>query len=571
MIELATHPAPWLFAGALVALLAGRRVSPAWIGIPFAAASLIAVVRLPPSVLTTELAGFSLIWLRADDLSRLFALVFGIVTLAGLLYGAHRLRRGETAAAMSYAGSALATLFAGDWITFFVFWEVMAITSLALIWKGGEASKQAGMRYLLVHGAGGALLFFGIVLHRGAGGGVELAPLEGGPAFWLVLAGVAVNAAIPPLHAWLTDAYPEASTTGAVFLSACTTKTAVYALIRLFPEAGILVPLGVAMSLYGAIFALMENDIRRLLSYHIVSQVGYMVAGVGIGSALALNGAAAHAYSHILYKALLFMGAGAAIEATGLRRLSDLGGIASGMRWGVALYLVGALSISGAPLFNGFISKSMIVSAAAKDHLFWPEILLTLAAVGTFLSVGLKLPRFAFFGPPKGLTVRPLPGNMLAAMGILAGLCFLYGVHPGLLYRLLPYDATYAPWTVDHVLDGVGLLFGAALVFFWQIKRLAPAPRITLDTDWIYRKPLRALAAGMVTTASGISPALVLVRERLVGSLASLLARAAGNPPGKLPGTPPSEGPVFRRGIGWTLLLAAAATTALLLATALMR
>ncbi len=565
MTALAAHPSLWLFAGAAAVLVAGRRLSAAWTGIVFAGAALAAVVRLPPVTLHAELAGFPLVWLRADDLSRLFALVFGIVALAGLLYGAHRLRRTETAAAMSYAGSAIATVFAGDWITFFVFWELMAITSLALVWHGGASAKPAGMRYLLVHAAGGALLFFGIVLHRGTGGAPELGPLDGGPAFWLVLAGVAVNAAIPPLHAWLTDAYPEASTTGAVFLSACTTKTAVYALVRLFPETGILVPLGVAMSLYGAIFALMENDIRRLLSYHIVSQVGYMVAGVGIGTPLALNGSVAHAYSHILYKALLFMGAGAAIESTGRRRLSDLGGIASGMRWGVALYLVGALSISGAPLFNGFISKSMIVSAAAGEHLPGPELLLTLAAVGTFLSVGLKLPRFAFFGPSKGIPVRRLPGNMLAAMGILASLCFLYGIHPGLLYRLLPFPAEYEPWTVDHVIGGTGLLLGAAILFFHRISRLAPSPRITVDTDWLYRKPLRSAGAAAGAVLAAIPPALVLAREAAVRGLARAAARIAAEHAGRRTALP--DGPPFPREIGWTLLLAAVAAAFLLLLT----
>ena len=501
--------------------------------------------------LETRVAGFDLVWLHADELSRVFALVFGIVAVAGLLYGAHRLQRHETAAAMAYAGATLATVLAGDWITFFVFWEAMAITSMTLIWRGGPGARAAGMRYFLVHAAGGALLFFGIVLQRGAGFG----PPQDGPAFWLILAAVAVNAAVPPLHAWLTDAYPEASTSGAVFLSACTTKTAVYALVRFFPETGVLVPLGVAMSLWGAIFALMENDLRRLLSYHIVSQVGYMVAGVGIGTALALNGTVAHAYSHILYKALLFMGAGAAIEATGLHKLTDLGGTASRMRWGVALYLVGALSISGAPLFNGFISKSMIVSAAAEEHLFWPELLLTLAAVGTFLSVGLKLPWFAFFGPDRGVKTRPLPTNMLAAMGILAGLCLLYGVFPGLLYRLLPFPATYAPWTVDHVVGGLGILVGTAILFFRKLPQLAPTPKVTLDADWLYRKPLRSAGAATVAVLGNVSPVVVHLRERLVGRLHEGARRIAGEPR------------PFRHAIGWTLLLAAAAAAGLGLAS----
>jgi len=328
------HPAFWLFIGIVVVFANRRRMPGMPVGVIVALGALLALLRGVEGTLETTVAGFRLVWFHADRLSLLFALVFAIVALLGFLYGSHRMRAGETAAALLYAGSAIATVLAGDWITFFVFWEAMALSSLALIWQAGTAgARRAGMRYLLVHATGGALLFAGIALHLAGGGEPSLGALASdSPPFWLILGAVAINAAIPPLHAWLTDAYPEASTSGSVFLSAFTTKTAVYALLRLFPGTEILVPLGAAMALYGVVFAVIENDIRRLLGYHIVSQVGYMVAAVGIGTPLALNGAASHAFSHILYKALLFMGAGAAIEATGLRRLSDLGGISRQMR-----------------------------------------------------------------------------------------------------------------------------------------------------------------------------------------------------------------------------------------------
>ena len=570
MTAWASHPAAWLFAGALAALLL-RRVLPAPpIGIAFAAAALLTQLRLTPASLTAEVAGFELLWFRADRLSLLFGLVFSVVALLGLLYGAHRLRARETAAALAYAGSAIATVFAGDWITFFVFWEAMALTSLVVVWEGGTpAARSAGMRYLLVHSAGGALLFLGIVFHLGSGGGAALSILTGGgPPSWLILAAVALNAAVPPLHAWLTDSYPEASTSGSVFLSAFTTKTAVYALLRLFPGEALLVPLGVAMSLYGVVFALLENDLRRLLGYHIVSQVGYMVTGVGIGTALALNGAAAHAFSHILYKALLFMGAGAAIEATGKRRLSALGAVAGKMPFAVGMYLVGALSISGAPGFNGFISKSMIVSAAGEAHFPTAELLLGLAAVGTFLSVGLKLPAFAFFGERRGLAVARLPSNLLAAMGLAGGLCLLYGVAPDLLYRRLPEAAEYHPFTLDHIVSSSQLLAAAGAAFLLFYARLKPSPGLTLDTDWLYRRPLRRLGAAVVRRLGETQPEAALLRRRIIaaaGRAARGLASRGGGRGDGAPSPDTAEAFSFHRPIGRTILFAALTAAALLL------
>ena len=551
------HPTVWLLFGVFWVFISRRLIPRLPVGVVVAVGALLALMHGVEGSLETNLAGFRLVWFYADRLSLLFSLVFAIVTLLGFLYGSHRMRAGETAAALLYAGSAIATVLAGDWITFFVFWEAMAFSSLALIWQAGSpGARRAGMRYLLVHATGGALLFVGIALHLADGGETLLGGLvSGSPPFWLILGGVAINAAIPPLHAWLTDAYPEASTSGSVFLSAFTTKTAVYALLRLFPGTEILVPLGVAMALYGVVFAVIENDIRRLLSYHIVSQVGYMVAAVGIGTQLALNGAASHAFSHILYKALLFMGAGAAIEATGLRRLSDLGGISRKMRFAVAMYGVAALSISGAPLFNGFISKSMIVSAAGEEHLLWTELLLTLAAVGTFLSVGLKLPWFAFFGERRGVAVRPLPTNLLAAMGIGGGLCLLYGVFPQLLYSRLPYAATYAPYTLDHVVSTTQLLLATGFVFYVARKKLIPSPALALDTDWLYRVPFARVVSATIRVLGAIGPVVRTLRGEAVTRLDTAARRLAA------PGAPPRrrESFAFRSSIGWTVLFAAVA------------
>ena len=456
--------------------------------------------------LSWALPNYTLQVLRVDALSHVFGLIFSLIACIGVLYALHVRRGGEHAATLVYAGAGLGVVFAGDWITLFVFWELMAVASLFVVWFGGTAQSQAaGYRYLLVHILGGSLLFCGILVHLLHGGEAALGALtEGGTpgaAFWLILLGVVINAAVPPLHAWLTDAYPEASVTGSVFLSAFTTKTAVYVLIRLFPGAEVLLWAGVVMTLYGVVYAILENDIRRLLAYHIVSQVGYMVAAVGMGTALALNGSGAHAFCHILYKALLFMGAGAVIQATGKRKLSDLGGLGSAMPLVFVLYMIAALSISGVPLFNGFTSKSMIVSAAAYAHLPLPELLLTLAGVGTFLSVGLKLPYFTFMGGDRGLSAGRLPLNMLLAMGAAAFFCVWLGLFPQALYARLPFHAEYHPFTVDHVVSSMQLLIGTALAFWWLLDRFHRETTVTLDTDWFYRRPLQAAFSGLIGLA----------------------------------------------------------------------
>ena len=266
-------------------------------------------------------------------------------------------------------------------------------------------------------------------------------------------------------------------------------------MVRAFSGTEILIYLGVAMALYGVIYAVLENDIRRLLAYHIISQVGYMVAGVGIGTEMAQNGSVAHAFSHILYKALLFMGAGAVLEVTALRKLSDMGGLYKTMRFTLGLYMVGAFAISAVPLFSGFVSKSMVVSSAGESHRGAIFLLLTLASSGTFLHTGLKLPYYMFFGKDRGLAAHEPPSNMIVAMGLAAAACILIGIFPALLYARLPHAVEYVPYTVRHVLATLGLLSFTALGFFVLLEHLDPEPEISLDTDWFYRRGLSAATA----------------------------------------------------------------------------
>ena len=445
------------------------------------------------AALSIHVMDYTLTVVKVDALSRVFGIIFALIAAAGGIYAFHIRDAGQQTAALLYAAGALGVTFAGDLFTLFMFWELMAFTSVFLVWaRRVEASRKAGFRYLIYHVFGGGLLFAGILMYLGSGGNMAVSRLttDAGPAAWIMLLGVAVNAAIPPLHTWLSDAYPKATVTGAVFMSAFTTKSAVYVLIRVFPGWEILLWAGVIMTLYGVVFAVLSNDIRGILAYHIISQVGYMVAGVGIGTQMALNGSAAHAFSHILYKALLFMGAGAVIHATGRHRLSDLGGLASRMPRTLALYMVAAFSISGVPLFNGFISKSMVVAAAGAAHHPTAMMLLNLAAVGTFLSVGIKLPYFTWFSrkKPADLEVRRPPINMHLGMALAAGLCILTGVMPGLLYRLLPFPVHFEPYTTAHLVESVQILL-FTFIGFWVLRhRLTPHEGISLDFDWLYRR-----------------------------------------------------------------------------------
>ena len=495
------HPALVLLAAApLVAMLRGHARRAVLLAAPLLAMA--AALGAPAGHHgVVDLAGQSLVLVRVDPLSQLFGLIFTGITFIGAVYALHVDRGGEQIATLVYAAGGLGVVYAGDWITAFVGLELMGVASLLIVWFGGSVrARMAGFRYIFMHLTAGALLFAGIALLWSSGAGLSLEPLasDAGLGYSLILGGVLINAAVPPVHAWLTDAYPEASVTGTILLSAFTTKTAIYLLIRAFPGVEALAWVGAIMAVYGAVFAVLENDIRRLLAYHIVSQIGYMVAGVGIGTALALNGAAAHAFSHILYKALLLMGAGAVMQATGRRRLTELGGLARSMPVVTTLYLIGACSISGVPLFNGFVSKPLIVSAASDHGLTGVEWLLTIASVGTFLHTGLKLPYFTFFGPDRGLAPVRLPSNMIAAMSLAAVACIGIGIVPGWLYARLPLPPVdYLPYTADHAFSTVQLLVGTAAAFLLMRGGLGGKPTVTLDTDRLWRRPIWNAVGGL--------------------------------------------------------------------------
>jgi multicomponent Na+:H+ antiporter subunit D len=526
------HPAwPCLVGAALAAVLP----PPSRRAVVLAAPALAALLAwaLPDGARAgTIVLGEPLIWLRVDALGRAFALAFALLTGLGACYGLEGSRRLHVAA-LAAASAALGIVLAGDWITLYVAWETLAVASFVLITDGkGPRASAAALRYLLVHLAGGATLLAGIVAHRAVGGSAIVNPVPADGTGLFLLLGFALNAAAPPLHAWLTDAYPESSPAGSVFLSAFATKAAVYALVRVFPGTEMLVWIGVAMALYGVVFAVIENDVRRLLAYHIVSQVGYMVVGAGLGSPLAVAGAVAHAFSHILYKGLLFMGGGAVVEATGRRRLTELGGLAGRLRPTLVLYMVGALSISGAPLLNGFVSKSLVVAGAEEAGRWIVAALLTLASVGTFLSVALKLPVFAFGGPDRGVWAAPVPVHAHLAMAATAGLCVLLGVAPGLLYGLLPGTVNFQPYTADHVLGVLQLFAGTAVGFVLAESRLRRKAYVTLDFDRAYRAFGSWVSGALGRAVAGAADALEAGALGLAARTVTVLRRPAARPVG---------------------------------------
>ncbi len=442
-----------------------------------------------------DFLGHALVFGKVDRLSMVFGYIFVIMAFAGSLFALHLKKAGQHVAAFLYVACSLGVVFAGDYISLFCFWEGMALASVYLIWaERKEASLAAGFRYVLVHFTGGLVLLAGIVLHIYNTGSVEFGYLGlSDLASWLIIIGFALNAAIPPLSAWLSDAYPEATVTGAVFLSAFTSKTAVYVLARAFPGAEILIWAGVIMSVYGIVYAMLENDIRRILAYSIINQVGFMLAGVGIGTELAINGAASHAFAHILYKGLLMMSGGAVIFMTGKRKCTDIGGLYRTMPVTMVLCCVGAASISAFPLTGGFISKSMIIAASEHEHLAWVWHILMLASAGVFLHAGIKFPYFVFFAKDSGLRPDEPPLNMRLAMGLLAFLCLLIGIFPWVLYRILPYPVDFVPYTTGHVLGQLQILMYSALAFFVLLKFLKRTETRSLDTDWFYRMGARGV------------------------------------------------------------------------------
>ncbi|MBY6210289.1 Na(+)/H(+) antiporter subunit D [Microbulbifer agarilyticus] len=475
---------------------------------------------------------FNLLLFKADKLSLLFGYLFHIAALISVIYALHVRDTLQQVASMLYAGSALGAVFAGDLLTLFIFWELLALTSVFLVWarRSGRA-YVAGLRYFTLHILSGLLLLGGIIFYGQTHGTLEFGQigLDGHAYSWMIFLAFGIKCAFPFFHNWLTDAYPESTPTGTVFLSAFTTKVAVYALARAYPGTELLVYIGATMACFPIFYAVIENDLRRVLAYSLINQLGFMVVGIGIGTSLAINGAVAHAFNDVIFKGLLFMSMGAVLHVTGKINGSELGGLYKKMPKTTVLCIIGAASISAFPLFSGFVSKSMVMSAAIKNGYDWVWLILLFASAGVFHHAGIKIPYFAFFAHDAKLPAREPPVNMLIAMSIAAALCLVIGIYPQALYSLLPYEISYTPYDVTHVLTQLQLLFFSALAFVWlNLRHLYPPelPSVNLDVEWIYRRLVPDALRGLFNRLFALDNRL---RSAAVGGVARLVEGVASH------------------------------------------
>lgn len=486
------------------------------------------LLRIAPGTYgETPFFDFTLVLFRVDGLSLIFGYVFFLAVMLSLVYALHVKDTVQQVAGLVYAGAAIGAVFAGDLISLFVFWELTAIASVVLIWAARtERSFKVGMRYLIIQVGSGVLLLAGTVLIVAETGSIAFDQIGieslGGK---LILLSFGIKAAFPLLHNWLQDSYPEATVTGTVFLSAFTTKLAIYALARGYAGTEMLIWVGAAMAAFPIFYAVIENDLRRVLAYSLNNQLGFMVVGIGIGTELSLNGTAAHAFAHIIYKALLFMSMGAVLHRVGTMKGSELGGLYKSMPLTTVFCIIGAASISGFPLLSGFVTKSMILTAAAEEGHWITWTILLFASAGVFHHSGIKIPFFAFFAHDQGHRVREAPFNMLVAMALASALCIYIGVYPWPLYAILPFPVDYAPYTVAHVVNALQLLAFAALAFAVLIRYgfyPKETPSTNLDTDWVYRRLLPDGIAAFMRALSQAGSELARWRD---ASLRFLLAR----------------------------------------------
>ena len=527
------HPALIFMIGAAVAAVSpGKLRNFLVLATPIAAFASM-VLAAPETPVGLALFDYDLVIYRADRLSLLFGYLFSLAAFIGGVYALHVRDRLQQVAALAYAGTAVGIVFAGDMITLFVFWELAAITSVFLIFaRRCERSTRAGLRYLAFQVVSGLMLLAGVLIIAQKTGSIAFNAMTlDGLGTWLVFLAFGIKCGFPLLHNWLTDAYPEATPTGTVFLSALTTKAAVYALARGFAGTEILIYIGTAMTVFPIFYAVIENDLRRVLCYSMINQIGFMVAGIGIGTELALNGAISHAFNDVIFKGLLFMSMGAVLHMTGRINGSALGGLYKSMPQTTTLCIVGAASISAFPLFSGFVSKSMVMAAMLEEGHVWLWLFLLFASAGVFHHAGIKIPFFAFFARDAGIRVKEPPINMRIAMLISAALSIGIGIYPWPLYALLPFPVEYAPFAITHVVSQVQLLFFSALAFAWlKLSGLYPPElhSVNIDAEWTYRWLAPRLFRGMAVVASRVTGVLGAAATGMVDVTVKALRRHYG-------------------------------------------
>ena len=521
-----------IFGAALVPFLHGKARCIFMLALPLI--GLVMVFTLEPGAYAKiPLLGLELTTMRVDRLANIFGMIFFTAAALTVLYTLHDRDPLQQVAALIYSGSAVSAVYAGDLITLFVFWEISAVASVFLIWaRRTERAYRAGMRYLIIQVGSGVFLLAGALFQAAETGSIAFDQFElGSLGTTLIFIGFGIKCAFPLLHNWLQDAYPEATVGGTVWLSVFTTKLAVYALARGFAGTEILIWIGAVMAVFPIFFAVIENDLRRVLAYSLNNQLGFMVVGIGVGSQLALNGAVAYAFCNILFEGLLFMAMGAVLFRAGTVKGSELGGLYKSMPWSAGFCIVGAASISAFPLFSGFISKSLILTALSEEGYLIPWLMLLFASAGVFHHAGIKIPFFAFFAHDSGIRVKEAPWNMLAAMAITAVLCVVIGLWPSQFYTILPYPVDYQPYTTEHVINQYQLLLFSALAFTWLVRTGLYPPEmrsVNLDFDVTYRTGLPLLTAAFVRTFGPIDQGARRAMLRLFRTIVNHIYRHHG-------------------------------------------
>ncbi|AGB31256.1 monovalent cation/H+ antiporter subunit D [Natrinema pellirubrum DSM 15624] len=499
------YPPLLIFAAALLVLVLPRIAGFTVGALSLAAVLAISLIAPEGQHLAGTFLGFEVVPYYIDDFSRMVGLGLGFLGVCSVIY-AYSSEASKTlvAFALVYVASSVGAAFAGDWLVLLFMWELMAVTSTLVVWHYGGDAVRAGFRYALFHGTGGVLVMLAVAAHYVQTGtfiydGTGIA--DGIPALLAVL-GMGVNVAFIGVHTWLPDTYPRPHIAASVFLSVYTTKTSAFVLYRAFPigaesDLGIYIAyMGGLMSVYGATFALLQHDMRALLSYHIQAQLGYIVAGIGMGawmieSEIAVAGAMSHLFNNILFKSLLFMAVGVVIYRTGEEDLYELGGLWREMPLTAIGFGLGALSITAIPGFNGYVSKGMLFDAAdphyygieASEPLYW---LLWLGAIGTLLSF-IKLGYYVFFHGESDVSVPDAkPGQTVAMLGLGAA-CVLFGVWWEGLADLAPTlhahgggEFTFAypndgeghmhPYSTSH-LQTAGVLTAVAAITFVVVRK----------------------------------------------------------------------------------------------------
>jgi multicomponent Na+:H+ antiporter subunit D len=488
------YPPLLVFAAALLVLVLPRLAGFAAGALSLAAVLAISLLAPEGQHLAGTFLGFEVVPFYVDGFSRMVGLGLGFLGICSVVYAySSEASRELTAFALVYVSSSIGAAFAGDWLVLLFMWELMAVTSTLVVWHYGGAAVRAGFRYAVFHGTGGVLVMLAVAAHYVETGTFvyEAAGIADGIPALLAVLGMGVNVAFIGVHTWLPDTYPRPHFAASVFLSVYTTKTSAFVLYRAFPLEGgsdlsiYVAYMGGLMAVYGATFALLQHDMRALLSYHIQAQLGYIVAGIGIGSPLAVAGAMSHLFNNVLFKSLLFMAVGVVIYRTGEEDLYELGGLWREMPLTAVGFGLGALSITAIPGFNGYVSKGMIFDAADPGYYGQPEYqalywLLWLGAIGTLLSF-IKLGYYVFFHGESDIEVADArPGQTVAMLG-LGGACLLFGVWwqgladlaptiHGLEFEYYGGHSHLHPYSPSH-LQTAGILTGVAAVGFVVVRK----------------------------------------------------------------------------------------------------